>query len=444
MPIPVKAIVSATAPSPDPRVGLKAGWWDAGQAAWNMNLVSSTPPSGKSFGATHSDLAFSGKYTIQGQYNGFDIWDVSNAENPVLANQYNSPASQNDVSVYKNLLFMSSESGTSRVDCGFGGVPDPISKDRVRGIRVFDISDIKNPKLVTSVQTCRGSHTHTVVEQPGDKDNIYIYVSGSSGIRSADEKAGCVADPNAPIQDLSGLRTLAVLGDSVTTDHISPAGNIPKDSPAGKYLMEHGVAPADFNSYGARRGNHEVMVRGTLANIRLRNLLALGTEGGWTTHIPSNEKMFIYDAAVKYAEAKTPLMIIAGKEYGSGSSRDWAAKGVLLLGVRAVIAESFERIHRSNLVGMGVLPLQFLPGETRDTLGLTGFETFAISGVASGATGSKRATVTATDADGVTKSFDVVIRIDTPQEVEYFRNGGILPYVLRQVAAAAGANAALV
>jgi hypothetical protein len=200
MPKPVTAIVSGTAPSPDPRVGLKAGWWDAGQAAWNMNLISNTPPSGKSLGTTHSDLAFSGKYTIQGQYNGFDIWDVSNAENPVLAQQYNCPASQNDVSVYKNLLFMSSESGSSRTDCGFGGVPDPISKDRVRGIRVFDISDIKKPKLVTSVQTCRGSHTHTVVTQAGDNDNVYIYVSGTAGVRSAEELPGCadggIDDPN--------------------------------------------------------------------------------------------------------------------------------------------------------------------------------------------------------------------------------------------------------
>ena len=193
-------IVSGTAPSPDPRVGLKSGWWDAAQAAWNMNLVSTTPPSGKSLGTTHSDLAFSGKYTIQGQYNGFDIWDVSNAENPVLANQYNCPASQNDVSVYKHLLFMSSEATNSRTECGFGGVPEPVSKDRVRGIRVFDISDVKHPKLVTSVQTCRGSHTHTVVTQPGDNDNVYIYVSGTSRVRSAEEVPGCadggIDDPN--------------------------------------------------------------------------------------------------------------------------------------------------------------------------------------------------------------------------------------------------------
>jgi hypothetical protein len=201
MPKPVTAIVSGTAPSPDPRVGLKAGWWDAGQAAWNMNMVSTTPPSGKSLGATHSDLAFSGKYTIQGQYNGFDIYDISNPESPQLAQQYVCPASQNDVSVYKNLLFMSSEAPNSRADCGFGGVPDPVSKERVRGVRVFDISDIKKPKLVTSVQTCRGSHTHTVVTQPGDNDNVYIYVSGSAGVRSAEELPGCQDggpdDPNS-------------------------------------------------------------------------------------------------------------------------------------------------------------------------------------------------------------------------------------------------------
>src|SRR6185436_8672251 len=180
-----------------------------------------------------------------------------------------------------------------------------------------------------------------------------------------------MADPNAPIQDLHLMRVLALLGDSVTTDHISPAGSIPKDSPAGRYLIAQGVHPGDFNSYGARRGNHEVMVRGTLANIRLRNQLAPGTEGGWSVHLPDGKQMSIYDAAMQYSEEGTPLLIIAGKEYGSGSSRDWAAKGVKLLGVKAAIAESFERIHRTNLVGMGVLPLQFIPGESKDTLCLT-------------------------------------------------------------------------
>ncbi|MGD0131303.1 MAG: aconitate hydratase AcnA [Bryobacteraceae bacterium] len=239
-----------------------------------------------------------------------------------------------------------------------------------------------------------------------------------------------MVDPKTSVQDLTGVRVLAMLGDSVTTDHISPAGNIPADSPAGKFLIAEGVKPGDFNSYGARRGNHEVMVRGTLANIRLRNLLAPGTEGGWTTHVPTGEKMFIYDASVKYEAEGTPLLIIAGKEYGSGSSRDWAAKGTLLLGVRAVIAESFERIHRSNLVGMGVLPMQFLPGQNRESLALTGFEEYSITGIPEAVANGSPAHVRAGD-----KTFDVVVRIDTPQEAEYYRNGGILPYVVRQLAA---------
>ncbi len=244
-----------------------------------------------------------------------------------------------------------------------------------------------------------------------------------------------MADPNAPLQDFHQMRVLALLGDSVTTDHISPAGSIPKDSPAGKYLIAQGVQPADFNSYGARRGNHEVMVRGTLANIRLRNQLAPGTEGGWTRHLPDGEQMFIYDASIKYQRNGVPLLIIAGKEYGSGSSRDWAAKGVLLLGVRAVIAESFERIHRTNLVGMGVLPLQFQPGESAASLKLTGAESYHVEGVASSLNGGGRtATVRAVKADGTEISFTAVVRVDTPQEVEYYRNGGILPYVLRQLA----------
>jgi aconitate hydratase len=252
-----------------------------------------------------------------------------------------------------------------------------------------------------------------------------------------------MADPSAPIEDLTSMRLLAMLGDSVTTDHISPAGSIPVDSPAGRYLIEQGVKPADFNSYGARRGNHEVMVRGTLANIRLRNQLAPGTEGGWTTHIPSGEKMFIYDASVKYAAERVPLMIIAGKEYGSGSSRDWAAKGVLLLGVRAVIAESFERIHRSNLVGMGVLPLQFVSGQNHESLGLTGNETYSVENVSDAIARGKHATVRAKADDGSEKTFEVTVRIDTPQELEYYRNGGILPYVLRQVATGAKTELAL-
>ncbi|MDH3655501.1 MAG: aconitate hydratase AcnA [Myxococcales bacterium] len=235
----------------------------------------------------------------------------------------------------------------------------------------------------------------------------------------------------APPSDIEAARVLCLLGDSVTTDHISPAGSIALDSPAAKYLRDHGVAPRDFNSYGSRRGNHEVMMRGTFANIRLRNLLAPGTEGGITRYLPTNEQTSIYDASMKYQEAGTPLIVIAGTEYGTGSSRDWAAKGTLLLGVRAVIAESYERIHRSNLIGMGVLPLEFEPGEGRAALGLNGEETFTISGISDGLVPGKSLSVRTDDG----KSFSVKARIDTPQEVEYFLNGGILQYVLRQLAA---------
>jgi aconitate hydratase len=235
------------------------------------------------------------------------------------------------------------------------------------------------------------------------------------------------------IQDLHGLRTLAVLGDSITTDHISPAGSIGADTPAGKYLIAHGVQPKDFNSYGARRGNHEVMMRGTFANIRLKNQLAPGTEGGWTIHQPSGEKMSIYDAAMKYRDERVPLIILAGKEYGSGSSRDWAAKGTILLGVRAVLAESFERIHRSNLVGMGVLPLEFLPGENAASHGLNGLETFEIDGLAHHFEPRKKVTVKARATDGNEKKFTAIARIDTPFEVAYYQHGGILQYVLRQM-----------
>jgi aconitate hydratase len=239
----------------------------------------------------------------------------------------------------------------------------------------------------------------------------------------------------APIKDLSGVRVLVKLGDSVTTDHISPAGSIAKDSPAGKYLIEHGVGAADFNSYGARRGNHEVMMRGTFANIRLRNELVPGTEGWWTRLLPSGEKATIYDASMQYQAAGVPLLVIAGKEYGSGSSRDWAAKGTMMLGVRAVIAESYERIHRSNLIGMGVLPLEFVSGQTRESLGLSGEETYAIAGIAVGLRARKRLTVTATAADGSGKTFEALCRIDTPVELDYYKHGGILPFVLRQLRA---------
>jgi aconitate hydratase len=241
------------------------------------------------------------------------------------------------------------------------------------------------------------------------------------------------AQPPA-VEDVSGARVLAVLGDSVTTDHISPAGSIKRDSPAGKYLQEHGVEPKDFNSYGSRRGNHEVMMRGTFANIRLRNQLAPGTEGGVTRHLPDGEEMSIYDAAMKYAQEGVPLVVLGGKEYGSGSSRDWAAKGTKLLGVRAVIVESFERIHRSNLVGMGVLPLQFSDGDSAESLGLGGEEDFAISGLAEamadGGAPPKEVTVRAGDTE-----FQARVRIDTPKEAEYYRHGGILQYVLRQLLA---------
>jgi aconitate hydratase len=238
-----------------------------------------------------------------------------------------------------------------------------------------------------------------------------------------------------PVRDITNARVLALLGDSITTDHISPAGSIKKDSPAGKYLISHGVQPSDFNSYGARRGNHEVMMRGTFANVRLRNQMAPGTEGGWTTHQPDGEVMTIYDAAMQYKNEGTALVVIAGKEYGSGSSRDWAAKGTLLLGVKAVIAESFERIHRSNLVNMGVLPLEFADGGSAAALGLTGHEVFDLAGV--GAALSPRATVTVRTrkADGATAAFKARVRIDTPEELTAFRHGGILPYVLRRLAA---------
>ena len=235
-----------------------------------------------------------------------------------------------------------------------------------------------------------------------------------------------------PLTDIRGARVLAVLGDSVTTDHISPAGSIPVDSPAGKYLMAQGVKPHEFNSYGARRGNHEVMMRGTFANIRLRNQLAPGTEGGWTLFQPGGEKMSIYDAAVKYREAGVPLVVIAGKEYGSGSSRDWAAKGTRLLGARAVIAESYERIHRSNLVGMGVLPLEFKTAENRESLCLTGHEVYEIEGVAS-LSPKKSITVKVKSEDGKQKTFTTIARVDTPEEVSYYQHGGILQYVLRQM-----------
>ncbi len=234
-----------------------------------------------------------------------------------------------------------------------------------------------------------------------------------------------------PLQDIIGARALAVLGDSVTTDHISPAGAISKDGPAAKFLLEQGVQRADWNTFGARRGNHEVMMRGTFGNVRIKNALVPTKEGNWTVHFPSGEVMSIYDAAMRYIDTNTPLVILSGKEYGTGSSRDWAAKGTTLLGVKAVIAESYERIHRSNLVGMGVLPLAYLPGENRASLGLTGRERFTLAGIANGVTPGGTLTVQVMAEDGTTRSFEVVVRLNSPVEVEYYRHGGILPRVLR-------------
>ncbi len=268
------------------------------------------------------------------------------------------------------------------------------------------------------------------------KGNLYAWDDASTYVKNPPYFVGMTMTP-APVTDIEGARVLALLGDSITTDHISPAGSIKKDSPAGKYLMAHGVQPADFNQYGARRGNHEVMMRGTFANVRLRNQLAPGTEGGVTRHLPDGGAMSIYDASMLYQKEGVPLLILAGKEYGSGSSRDWAAKGTRLLGVRAVIAESFERIHRSNLVGMGVLPLQFKPGENAQALKLTGEEIYDIIGLKGGiatnfATG-RSLPVKARRSDGTETTFTAIVRIDTPQEVLYYQHGGILSYVIRQL-----------
>jgi aconitate hydratase len=266
--------------------------------------------------------------------------------------------------------------------------------------------------------------------------DTYRWEPDSTYIRKAPYFDGMPAKA-APVEDIHGARVLALLGDSVTTDHISPAGSIKHNSPAGKYLTEHGVKPADFNSYGSRRGNHEVMARGTFANVRLRNKLAPGTEGGVTRLLPEGEQMSIFDASVKYAERGTPLLILAGKEYGSGSSRDWAAKGPRLLGVKAVIAESYERIHRSNLLGMGILPLQFVKGQNAESLGLTGEEVYDLPGIQKlikeRFAGGRTLTVKATGPGGKAREFETTVRIDTPQEILYYENGGILQYVLRQL-----------
>jgi aconitate hydratase len=276
----------------------------------------------------------------------------------------------------------------------------------------------------------RGDENWRALKTPEGK--VYAWDGKSTYVKNPPYFDGMTMTP-AEVGDIKGARALAVLGDSVTTDHISPAGNISKSSPAAKYLIDQGVKPADFNSYGARRGNHEVMMRGTFANIRLRNLLLPGTEGGVTLHIPGGETLSIFDAAMKYKKESTPLVILAGKEYGTGSSRDWAAKGTMLLGVKAVIAESFERIHRSNLIGMGVLPLQFKDGENVQSLKLTGKEVFDIVGLERGA--AKTVAVVAHGEGGKMTKFEARLRIDTPKELDYYQHGGILQYVLRQLAA---------
>jgi aconitate hydratase len=272
-------------------------------------------------------------------------------------------------------------------------------------------------------------------EIPVASGDLYAWNDESTYIQNPPYFTGMSREA-PPLRSIEGARLLALLGDSVTTDHISPAGSIAKTSPAARYLMEHGVQPKDFNSYGARRGNHEVMMRGTFANIRLRNLLAPGTEGGVTIHLPSGEQMSIYDAAMRYAEEQTPLIVMAGKEYGTGSSRDWAAKGTFLLGVRAVIAESFERIHRSNLVGMGVLPLEFFAGDGWEELGLSGNEYITIEGLEDLAP-LQTLTVRARRDDGTEIDFQVRARIDSMGELMYYRHGGILHYVLRMLAGTA-------
>lgn len=275
-----------------------------------------------------------------------------------------------------------------------------------------------------------GDETWKSLEAP--ESDIYEWDAESTYIQEPPFFDDFPLEPEAP-GDIEGANVLALLGDSITTDHISPAGSIPKDGPAGGYLISRGVSPGSFNSFGSRRGNHEVMIRGSFANIRIRNRMVGGKEGGWTVHVPTGEEMSIYDASSRYMSEGTELVVIGGKEYGTGSSRDWAAKGTALLGARCVIAESFERIHRSNLVGMGVLPLQFEEGQSAGSLGLTGFETLSVSGISEGLHPGKRMAVAVTDSDGGRREFHATCRLDTPVEVEYYRNGGILQTVLRQM-----------
>ncbi|HEY2001334.1 MAG TPA: aconitase family protein, partial [Acidobacteriaceae bacterium] len=335
-----------------------------------------------------------------------------------------------------------------RIDHDFDNQPLGQSKDK-KPVFLRDIwpTQLEVSETIASAISSESYRKEYATVTDGDQNwqhlkvptgEVYRWEPDSTYIRQAPYFDNMPKVP-AAVTDIRDARVLAVLGDSVTTDHISPAGSIKANGPAGKYLSEHGVKPSDFNSYGSRRGNHEVMVRGTFANIRLRNRLAPGTEGGVTRLLPEGEPMSIFDASVKYAERGTPLVILAGKEYGSGSSRDWAAKGPRLLGVRAVIAESYERIHRSNLVGMGILPLQFENEDTVESLALTGEETYSFPGLkalldARFANG-RELTVEVTDAKQQKRTFKAKVRIDTPQEILYYENGGILQYVLRQLAA---------
>jgi aconitate hydratase len=326
-----------------------------------------------------------------------------------------------------------------RIDIDFHNEPLGIGKDGPVFLRdIWPSSKEVADVIGRSIQSSMFHKTYAAVFEgderwrglPVPEGDRFAWEPTSTYIRQAPYFDGMPNEPG-PVRDIRGARVLCLLGDSITTDHISPAGSIRKTSPAGQYLVGHGVQPTDFNSYGARRGNHEVMVRGTFANVRLKNLLAPGTEGPFTVHMPDGEAMTIYDASLKYAAAGTPLIVLAGKEYGSGSSRDWAAKGPRLLGVRAVIAESFERIHRSNLVGMGILPLQFAAGQNPASLGLTGKERYDVVSLEKM---PKELTVTATADDGKVTKFKVLVRIDTPQELQYYKHGGILEYVLRQLA----------
>jgi aconitate hydratase len=293
---------------------------------------------------------------------------------------------------------------------------------------------VVKPEVFTSeyAHVFDGDEYWKALPLPEAGSGLFAWDPHSTYVRKPSFFEGLSAEPEL-VRDIHGARVLVSVGDSVTTDHISPAGSIPTQSPAGKYLIEHGVTARDFNSYGSRRGNHEVLVRGTFANIRLRNQLVPGKEGYWTVHLPDGEEMTIYDASMKYQAEGTPLLVIAGKEYGSGSSRDWAAKGPLLLGIRATLAESYERIHRSNLVGMGILPLQFKPGESRESLGLTGRETFDILGIAGELRPQQEMTVRVTREDGSTLEFQAIARLDSNVDIGYYRNGGILQTVLRRL-----------